>query len=130
MTGSPTTAKDDEAEVCPNCGEFGDLIDETGWCIDCSGIQALRISAWLQVNADHIEYHISRGLSFRKAVLRVNADTRPTCAVCGKPMLRAKRNAIICRRSPECRKVSRRYVYLYSEKGLTKAEALVRALNT
>jgi len=129
---SAAVAKQDSI-VCPCCGGFiaGELNEETGWCDGCSTSvenQEKRITKWLEVNADHIEYHLSRGLSYRQAVLAVNGDTRPTCGICGKPMARAKRSAVICRRTSQCKRASRRYIYLYTEKGYSKAEALALVL--
>ena len=107
-------------EVCTNCGEFVEqLVEETGWCKDCSPKAR---------NVEHIEHYKKEGLSLRKAIKRAATDVKPTCAVCGKPMNRAKRNAVICRRTVKCRQTARRYAYLYSEKGYTKAEALAEVL--
>lgn len=117
------------AEVCPSCGEFVRKLDsQTGWCSDCTG-DAQEVSNFLSVNADHIEHYILQGFTLKQAIKRVYVERRPICAVCSKPMPRTKSTAVICRRTKECRRVSRRYVYLYREKGLSKAEALAAALN-
>jgi hypothetical protein len=114
------------AAVCSNCGEFVRQLDyQTGWCDDCAGIKR---AAFLEANADHIEHYVLQGFPVTTAIKRVALEVKPVCAVCGKAMERAKRNAVICRRTEQCRKISRRYVYLYSEKGLSKAEALATVL--
>jgi hypothetical protein len=119
----PVTAQ----EVCSSCGEFVTELDyKTGWCAGCAGKQ---VRSFLESNADHIEHYILQGLTVGQSISRVAMEVRPVCAVCGKPMQRAKRTAVICRRTPQCRKISRRYVYLHSEKGLSKAEALAKALD-
>jgi len=56
-------------------------------------------------------------------------NDRPKCAVCGQVIQRAKRNAIFCRQNKECRRMSRRYVYLYTEKHMSKVEALAIVLS-
>jgi predicted amidophosphoribosyltransferase len=117
-----------ESEVCSNCGNFVPQLDtETGWCAGCAGKQ---VRSFLESNADHIEHYILQGLTVGQSISRVAMEIRPVCAVCGKPMQRAKRTAVICRRTAQCRKISRRYVYLHSEKGLSKAEALAKALDS
>jgi hypothetical protein len=124
----PVSSAPPAAEVCSSCGGFVEKLDgKTGWCEKCSSKQ---IKSFLLSNADHIEHYVLQGFSVQQALRRVALEVKPICAVCGKPMVRAKRTAIICRRTMRCRKVSRRYVYLYSEKGLTKAEALALALDS
>ena len=116
-------------ELCPCCGDFTSyLIEESGWCFKCTKASDSRINLFLIANADHIEHYLAGGLSLREAIKRVATDVKPTCAICGKPMNRAKRNSVICRQTKKCRQVARRYAYLYSSKGFTKAEALVVVL--
>jgi predicted amidophosphoribosyltransferase len=78
----------------------------------------------LSINSNALEHYMLHGYSVAAAVDRVYAENRPTCAVCGKPIKHASKSAVFCRRTPECRRYSRRYVYLYSRRGHTKVEAL------
>jgi hypothetical protein len=118
------------SEVCSNCGEFVEELDSyTGWCETCSPGNGkatyIRIETWLKVNADELEHYISEGVSFRQAVKSL-ANDRPKCIVCGGSIAHAARSSIFCRKTPQCRRYSRRYVYLYREANprLTKVEAL------
>lgn len=127
-------------EICPSCGEFfKELIPETGWCVECtkeSGIEAdvgsklyRRIEAYLAINADEIEHYLLQGLSFNRAIGKLHRNNgRPHCLSCGKLMRRAPRTAVFCRSTPQCRRFSRRYVYLYRERKMTKSEALAIVL--
>lgn len=96
--------------VCPSCGNFTDakgLNEVTGWCIDCTTLSAGNAAADVVV---HHPFDI------------------PKCIVCGEPIRRSRRFAIFCRRHSLCRRYARRYVYLYSERGISKAEALAIVL--
>jgi len=126
-------------EVCTNCGNFvsSDEIDElTGWCFDCSPNEVTQeikfnLELYLARNADHIEYLLLQGKSLWQALDALSTDgSRPICLVCGNVIKRSKRTAVFCRSTPLCRRYSRRYVYLYSEKKphLTKAEALATVM--
>jgi hypothetical protein len=131
LTASIPRAASPNFEVCPRCGDFTKyLMSETGWCKECTKLSDSRISLFLVANADHIEHYLAEGLSLREAIKRVATDVKPTCVICGKPMSRAKRNAVICRRTERCRYTARRYAYLYSRKGYTKAEALVEVMGS
>jgi len=135
-------AKGNSEEVCPNCGRWitGRLEEETGWCSDCSqGVITTQLAAtnlfnkveqYLTANADEIEHYLIQGHSLNASIdLLHHTNGRPKCLVCGSQIYRAKRSAIFCRSTKECRRYSRRYVYLYREKGLSKAEALATVLN-
>ena len=124
--------------VCPNCGNYADELDEyTGWCRTCSYVPTNRdtLEISFAANADAIEFYISTGRQFGKTralsvwkALKLAQADRAICVVCGNRIARASRSAIFCRKTPECRRYSRRYVYLYREKGLTKVEALAIVL--
>jgi hypothetical protein len=105
------------SEVCPCCGSFtSELNRETGWCEECSPKSNYsRAEDFLSLNADRIEYFLEQ-LAVR--------DERPICVICGNFIRRAKRTAVFCRKTKECRSYSRKYVYLYTDKKLSKPEAL------
>lgn len=119
--------------LCPNCGNFyseDDISEITGFCLKCSPTEQeikFNLELYLARNADHIEFLITKGKSLWQALDSLaNSNNRPICLVCGNAIKRSKRTAVFCRSTPLCRRYSRRYVYLYSEKNprLTKAEAL------
>lgn len=137
-------------EWCPSCGSPAFSLDEeTGWCAKCTKVssttrcsscggynegtgwlcQHCKLEHFLSSNADRIEHHMNMGLSLSATLQRVRDEVRPTCIVCQKQIHHAKRGAIFCRRNEICRRYSRRYVYLYTERGNTKAEALAAILS-
>jgi len=122
------------SELCPRCGKFTDaegLDDITGWCVECTPRPkntTSSVSFALAANHAAVTHYVTQGQSVWMALESARAD-RPKCLVCGDVIKRAKRNAIFCRQHKECRRISRRYVYLYDEKGLTKVEALAVILN-
>jgi hypothetical protein len=117
------------SEVCPNCGEFATLNEVTGWCEKCSPTDKAysKLESYLAKNADEIEHYMTQGMSVGAAIDMLHSPkVRPTCIVCGGVIVRAQRSAIFCRRTYNCRRYARRYVYLYQTKGLSKSEALSR----
>ena len=118
--------------LCPNCGEFfseDEISEETGWCYECSPILEpiyFKLELYLEINADHIEHYMAQGRSLWQALDILSQRSRPICLVCGNEIKGAKSSAVFCRKNAECRRYSRRYVYLYSEKKprLNKATAL------
>jgi hypothetical protein len=117
-------------ELCPSCGDFvKELNPITGFCSDCSP-QSVTLNAelWLATNGDAIEHYIAQGNDLSRAIDKVYNRVRPTCVVCAKPISHAPRTAIFCRRTKECRRYSRRYIYLYTKKGFSKTEALAIVL--
>jgi hypothetical protein len=130
-------------EVCPDCGDFVDY-DEinpvTGFCFTCSpsdeqlrALSKVKLETSLAANADAIEYYMVYGRMNGKVVagnvwkaLKLAQSDRPVCIVCGERITRSPRNSIFCRRNKECRRYSRRYVYLYRERGMTKVQALAQ----
>jgi recombinational DNA repair protein RecR len=132
LSHSPTETS---SELCPKCGQFTDirgLSEVTGWCHDCtnqttfivnvtSSSNAVEMS--LAANVVAVQHYVLQGQSIWQALVSARGD-RPRCVVCGNIIRRAKRNAIFCRQTQECRRYSRRYVYLYTERQLSKAEAL------
>lgn len=125
-------------EVCPNCGKIVDSLDEiTGWCSECSPAQIItqeyQLTRYLEVNADKLEYYITTGQAnnvYQAIDLLAHPKNghRPTCVVCGSVIKHAPRTSVFCRRTKECRRYSRRYIYLYTKKGMTKTEALATIL--
>jgi hypothetical protein len=119
-----------KTEVCPNCGEFVDELDfATGFCYNCSPTNLL-VERYLEQHADEIEHYLMQGLSLNKAIDALHASNgrSRTCIVCGSAMPHAPRTAVFCRGKKECRRFARRYVYLYSERGLSKSEALAKVM--
>ena len=129
-------------EVCPKCGDFAIVDEVTGWCYDCSGLvsnpstgQTLstnygnKTEIAFAANADAIEYHLANGADTVWQALTLSRQDRAVCLVCGEVMPHAPRTAVFCRRYKECRRYSRRYVYLYTEKGMSKAQALAMIFN-
>lgn len=115
---------------CPNCGRWVDkLSEETGWCRDCTPVAEKELRNYLEANADEIEHYLLQGKSLSRAIdLVYRKNGRPHCISCGSVISRAPRNAVFCRARPECRRYSRRYVYLYQKKGMSKVEALAKVL--
>lgn len=115
------------SEVCPCCGSFtSELSSETGWCENCSPKSNYsRAEGFLSLNADRIEYFLAEGKTFWQALEQLAVrEERPICVICGNYIRRAKRTAVFCRKTRECRSYSRKYVYLYTDKKLSKPEAL------
>src|SRR5215471_228629 len=121
--------------LCPSCGNFAVLNEVTGWCGSCSQSSTGSTSSSsktemaLAANADAIEFYITNGTaSTTWQALALARQDRAVCIVCGEVMPHAPRTAVFCRRYAECRRYSRRYVYLYTNKGLSKVEAFARIL--
>ena len=130
-----TPLYDDNTSLCPNCGEFylnSEISEETGWCFNCSPQAApifFKLELYLKINADHIEHYMAQGRSLWQALDLMSQQSRPICLVCGDEIKHAKSSAVFCRRNKDCRHYSRKYVYLYSEKGWSKAAALALIMN-
>lgn len=131
---------DNTEEFCPKCGkyvettEFNEL---TGWCIECSPANSstfatanfYKLEHFLKKNADKLEHYIQQGNSIWQALDHVcDPNDRPVCVVCGEVIRYARRNSVFCRKTVQCRKYSRRYVYLYSHKGYSKTVAFAMVL--
>ena len=119
--------------LCPECGNYTDFLDEyTGWCSDCSSritVNSTKIELAFAANANAVEFYVSSmNVSVWQALTLAQQD-RPRCIVCGRELHRAPRNAIFCRKTAECRRYSRRYVYLYRERGLDKTQALAQVMS-
>lgn len=117
-------------KVCPKCGDFVSRLDKvTGWCAKCAKtITGSNTASYLEANADTLEHHITTGqVDNVHQAIDLLADPRsgyrPSCIVCGSTIKYAPRTSVFCRKNKECRRMSRRYVYLYTKKGMTKAEA-------
>lgn len=129
---------DSYSGLCVVCGDFATLNEVTGFCGPCSqGRTASTTTSFsfttsktelaLQANANAIEHYIGNGSANTTwQALSLARQNRAICIVCGEPIPRAPRNAVFCRRNKECRRFSRRYVYLYAEKKLSKTEALAQ----
>lgn len=112
---------------CPNCGEFFSSLNEiTGFCGKCTNQTKKKVELFLEKYADHIEHYIAQGCALPIAIKSVRTENQPRCLSCGVVIIRAPRNSVFCRSNKKCRHYSRKYVYLYREKGLSKAEALAQ----
>lgn|SRR5215471_4595663 len=121
--------------ACPSCGNLvTTLFDLTGWCGPCSkpstGVSSTtanytKTERALAKNADAIEHYLTNGSATTTwQALRLARQDRAICVVCGESIPHASRNVVFCRRYAKCRRYSRRYVYLYTERNMTKAQAL------
>lgn len=141
MTTIPITTSHNNSgnEFCSSCGYFVDELDETtGWCYNCarldnndrtgSVLSVSKMELALRANADRVEFYISTANASVSQALLLAQQDGPTCIVCGNPMKHASRGALICRKNKECRRISRRYTYLYRERGLTKIEAIAQIM--
>lgn len=121
-----------EEEYCPNCGEWITPTEfdlNTGWCNNCAGVVKSQLELFLQRNADHIEHYLLEGMSLKLALLKVRADIRPICVVCGNEIKYASKQAVFCTTTQACRYWQRRYKHLYTSKDLTKSQALAQILH-
>lgn len=118
------------ATVCPKCGDFVPTLDRvTGFCGPCSTASTNGVELWLAINANAIEHYMVQGNTLPQAITYASVRARPTCVVCSEPIKHARKDAVFCKRHHRCRTLRRRYIYLYSNKGLTKTEALASILN-
>lgn len=91
-------------------------------------IETSKMEIALRANAERVEFYVSSANTSVWAALRLAQQDGPTCIVCGNPMPHASRGALICRKTKECRRISRRYIYLYRERGLSKIEAIAKIM--
>jgi hypothetical protein len=138
--GIRSSSSTGNTDLCPKCGNFTDSLDEvTGWCSCCASSNgsaankhvSTKIELAFAANANAVEFYVSTSterISVWQALTLARQD-RPRCLVCGNELHRASRSAIFCRKSKECRYYSRRYVYLYTNKGLDKTQALAQIMN-
>src|SRR5215472_970378 len=136
MTGAPSSVSViSDKDWCPRCGDFGVIDEVTGWCVDCAGLVnngstgvspvIRKQERALAVHADAIEHYMVNGKATTVwEALRLARQDRAICVVCGEEMAHASRNAVFCRRYAECRRYSRRYVYLYTERKRRHSAAL------
>ena len=136
-------------DICPNCGDFADLDDFTGWCADCSP-QVARNSIpcntcgepvpisygtticskckreqWLGKYTDDIEFLMAyKGYSFSKARTYVAKIVQPICKCCGRPVKGGTPGeTLFCKSNPRCHRRYRQYKRLLKS-GLSQEEAL------
>jgi hypothetical protein len=120
-------------DLCPCCGEFAELDEQTGWCLPCSGELAVgcmncgkffekdlphrklcpscRNERWLERNADLMDDLIARhGLTPRRAQLEIYRFNRPLCLSCNQPIRGGRAgDTFFCTTSVACKKWQRRY---------------------
>lgn len=136
----PNDPLNSDEEYCPSCGEFvAQLVDETGWCFECSGIEygfdSLKANdcarcgselndhttgrycvrckriIWLEKNSDAVEIvMIERQLTFFQAKDVVKALNRPICRVCENPIKGGQKGIhFFCTKTPACRRAHNAY---------------------
>ena len=119
-------------ELCPNCGNFTDQLDEvSGFCLTCNPSEKPpqaynRIEIWLVKNADLIEERMLANNQPAKVVIsEIMQQSKAVCLVCGSNIDHGTKDRHkICKKTPNCKKARRYYSYLKHEKGLTSEEAL------
>lgn len=136
--------------ICPSCGAFGELDEQTGWCASCrlasvpSGTcircgrdfppdrEGRRICStcrkyeWFYKNGDALDRAIADGHLLDKAVQIVSESLRPYCLSCGDPIYSGSTHYLFCKKTQRCRKAARSYKYYTYERGLTAQEALAK----
>jgi hypothetical protein len=136
--------QNENLEVCPNCGNFVDHLNEVdGFCGACSenekspsSTKSLlhtesRIERWLTTNADTIEDTMVRYEISANEAIRIIAQYTPenaTCACCGSEVKHVRHDSFFCNKTDKCKKARRYYKYLTYEKGLDKEEAFEKAV--
>lgn len=126
-----------ESELCPECGDFVDILDEfTGWCGPCSGIMppircdrclqptdnpghkycySCRYIRWLEHHADDIEIIMATDkISAAKAKRLVHSrnTNAPHCLCCGNRIKGGQQGQhFFCSKSRECLKAHHAYRY-------------------
>lgn len=129
-------------ELCPSCGEFVDeLIEETGFCRECSGVgdssesptlngKAKRRELWLRENADIIEgVMLDAQTTAKDAIIRLAVNEVSRCECCGEEMPHTTVGRhFFCSKHEKCRKARRYYKYLVYEKNVKKEEARKTAI--
>jgi len=140
----------EDIEVCPNCGDLVDVLnDTTGWCDSCSGVtpsnscircgqeigSGIRCSRckylfWLDCNADQIERLMATdGIKASKAKRLVIEQNRPKCLSCGEPIHRGMKDRdLFCNTKPECRRAGNAYDYHKNRQRRPHNESVQRAL--
>jgi hypothetical protein len=126
------------SELCPDCGEFVDELDEwTGYCKECTlstnhHVPASRVERWLVKYADTVEFVMQKQNTTAKlAIIEVHATYKATCVICQSPIKHGTHGRhFLCNKTPECKKARRRYKYLIYDKGMSKAEALEAIIPT
>lgn len=144
MTHSPLPVLVEEP--CPSCGEWAILVEDTGWCANCTQAAnpeikicpcgavfkanaqhdkcwACRKEDWLNENADRIESYLASGVSLTAALKQVADDNRPDCMKCGEPIRGGRNDARFHRNKPECRRAYWSYISL-RRSGLSPEVAL------
>jgi hypothetical protein len=108
-------------EVCPNCGEFVETVNEiTGFCISCSNDVGVFSERKAPTNISAID------LNNLDSLLEL---TTVICKCCGEAIPRATPDRhFFCKKNEICRKARRYYAYLIYEKGIDKDNALSRTL--
>jgi predicted RNA-binding Zn-ribbon protein involved in translation (DUF1610 family) len=123
-------------ELCPNCGNFVNELNEvSGFCLDCSpnGVgfsgkkpEFSRLENWLHKNASVIEETMLARNQAAKVVIReIMLNSKAVCVICGSNIDHGTKDRHkICRKTPQCKKARRYYSYLKYEKGMTPEKAL------
>lgn len=134
--------KSTTVEVCPNCGDFTESLNETtGFCKKCSPRVCSRCGEvppndghslciacqrelWWERNADQLEVYIAQGQTLSEARERIEVENRAICISCSQPIPgRHRETTLFCARTEQCRKAKRSYIWKI-EKGIPRDLAL------
>lgn len=130
-------------DLCPSCGEFADLREDTGFCNECSPghfcarcgqafspdyqrrthCSSCRYDIWLEENADELEEVMMRGKSFYDAKKIVQERHKPRCVGCGSQIPKGR----LCRKK-DCHSVRIRTRHNVRDRGMSPDEALREAI--
>lgn len=136
-------------EFCPSCGEFVSLLcDDTGWCLDCSGIShtckrcgvptdrrsycnRCAYLRMLERQADEIERLMAAlqitATTAKSLVLERHRESTK-CYGCGERIRGGRSDLhVFCSKTPICRKAQNVFHY-HRSKGKSRDEALNAAL--
>jgi hypothetical protein len=133
-----------DSNVCPNCGDFAELNNITGWCYECSPATCDKCNgprtsdhklcigcqreAWYERNADQLECYIAQGLNLNEAKSKIISENRAICVVCSSPIPgKHKKDTLFCKKNKECRQAKWRYSWAV-RKGKSKEAALEESL--
>lgn len=146
-----------DLEVCPSCGEFGELNEVTGWCSTCTASEApleprkcnscgrpfsyptsnkYKRRCNRCIDREFREKHSERiaelralGHTSEDAIRIARRETVPNCMVCGDAMPNASRGrAFFCKTKPACKTARNKLKWLTQRKGIPHEEALAQVL--
>lgn len=140
-----------DTEYCSGCGHYyPSLVDETGWCPQCTALQnpdlkvcttcgalyskkahhskcgSCRKEEWYTKHADELERYLAMGHTLTEAIECVRSDCRPICKNCGESIQGGTEGNNFCNKKVGCRKAARSFRTLRAS-GLSHDVALAIA---